>query len=82
MIGTNCSAHSGSLRIEQSVRCHDAQQPIAEEAPGGGSGHHLWILSQPATHLEIAGLDHLTQRAVVDEMFTDQLIHLRGQFRY
>ena len=39
------------------------------------------LLPQTRRHLEIARLDHLAQRLGVDEMRTDQLIHLSGQLR-
>ena len=38
-------------------------------------------LSQPATHLQVAGLDHLPKRVAVDEVLPDQLIHLGGQLQ-
>ena len=64
------------------MRRHHPQQPITEESPRRNGCHYLRVLSEPAAHLEIARLDHLAQRLAVDQMFTDQLIHLSGQLRH
>ena len=61
------------------MRRHHPQQPVADEAAGGRGRHHLRVLAQAAVHLQVTGLDGAQQRVGVDQVLTDQLVHLRGQ---
>ena len=58
------------------MRRHYPHQPVADEPAGGRGRHDLRVLAQAAAHLQVTGLDGSQQRVGVDQVLTDQLVHL------